>query len=96
MPVSKLIERDTLAIEASVISLAPLVMETEDGVMHETQSTPTEPHGLRGSGHPTLNWGTGVHRPARAGSEAASRQTRVMGENTDEPLWPHLVLLIRS
>ena len=35
VPVSELIERDTRAIEASVVSSAPLVMETEDGVMHE-------------------------------------------------------------
>ena len=35
MPVSELIERNTRAIEASVVSLAPLVVETEDGVMHE-------------------------------------------------------------
>ena len=40
MPVSELTERDTRAIEASVISSAPLVMETEDGVTHETWLTP--------------------------------------------------------
>ena len=48
MPVSKLIERNTRAVEASVISLAPLGAETEDGVTHESWSTPTEPHGARG------------------------------------------------
>ena len=31
MPVSELIERDTRAIEASVVSSAPLVAEIEDG-----------------------------------------------------------------
>ena len=36
MPVSELAEYDTRAIEASVISSAPLVVEIEDGVMHET------------------------------------------------------------
>ena len=36
MPVSELTERSTRAIEASVISSAPLVVEIEDGVMHET------------------------------------------------------------
>ena len=36
MPVSELIERDTRAIEASVVSSAPPVAEIEDGVMHET------------------------------------------------------------
>ena len=35
MPVSELTERDTSAIEASVVSSAPLVAETEDGVTHE-------------------------------------------------------------
>ena len=35
MPVSELIERDTQAIEASVVSSTPLVAETEDGVMHD-------------------------------------------------------------
>ena len=48
MPVSELSERDTRAIETSVVSSAPLVAETEDGVMHETRPTPTEPHGARG------------------------------------------------
>ena len=48
MPVSELTERDTRAIEASVISSALLVVETEDGVMHEIWPTPIEPHGARG------------------------------------------------
>ena len=48
MPISKLTEHDTRAVEASVISLAPLVVETEDVVMHETRPTPTKPHGARG------------------------------------------------
>ena len=45
MPVSELTERDTRVIEASVVSSAPLVVETEDGVTHETQPTPIKPHG---------------------------------------------------
>ena len=48
MPVSELTERDTRAIEESVVSSAPLVVETEDGVTHEARPTPTEPHGARG------------------------------------------------
>ena len=36
IPVSELIERDTRAIEASVVNSAPLVVETEDVVTHET------------------------------------------------------------
>ena len=35
MPISELTECDTQAIEASVVSSASLVAETEDGVMHE-------------------------------------------------------------
>ena len=34
--VSELAERDTRAIEASVVSLAPLAADAEDGVTHET------------------------------------------------------------
>ena len=37
MPVSELIERDTRTVEASVVSSAPPVVETEDGVTHETR-----------------------------------------------------------
>ena len=48
MPISELIERDTRAIEASVVSSAPLVVEAEDGVTCETQSTPYQTR--RGSG----------------------------------------------
>ena len=48
MLVSELIERDTRAIEASVISSASPVVETKDGVTHETWLTPTEPHGAWG------------------------------------------------
>ena len=44
MPVSELAERDTQAIEASVVSLAPSIAKTTDGVTHETRPTPTEPH----------------------------------------------------
>ena len=45
MPVSELTEQDTRAIEASVISSTPLVVETVDGVAHKTRPTPTEPNG---------------------------------------------------
>ena len=48
VPVSELIERNTRAVEASVVSSAPLVVETEDGVTHESRPTPTEPHRARG------------------------------------------------
>ena len=45
VPISELTELVTRAIEASDISLAPLVAETMDGVTHETQPTPTKPNG---------------------------------------------------
>ena len=59
MPVSELSERDTRAIEASVISSAPLVVKTMDGVTHETWPTPTEPHGARRLEPPNPN--SGIH-----------------------------------
>ena len=43
MPISELTECVTRAIEASVVSLAPLVVETEDGVTRETRPTPIRP-----------------------------------------------------
>ena len=52
MPISELTKHDTRAIEASVVSSAPLVVKTEDGVTHETRPTPTEPHRARGLGPP--------------------------------------------
>ena len=48
IPISELIKHDTRAIEASVVSSDPPVVETKDGVMHETWLTPTKPHGARG------------------------------------------------
>ena len=48
MPVSELTEHNTQAIEVSVVSSTPLVVETEDGVTHESRPTTTEPHGARG------------------------------------------------
>ena len=58
MPVSELAEHDTRAIEASVVSSAPLVAETTDGVMHKTWPTPTEPNGARRLEPPDPNLGT--------------------------------------
>ena len=48
MPISELAERNTRAIEASVVNSTPPVAETADGVTHKTRSTPTEPNGARG------------------------------------------------
>ena len=48
MPVSELTDRITRAIEASDVSSTPLVEETMDGVMHETQPTPIGPNRARG------------------------------------------------
>ena len=48
IPVCELIEHDTRAIEASVVSSAPLVAETEDGVTRENTADPYQTP--RGSG----------------------------------------------
>ena len=48
MLVSELTERDTRAIEASVVSSTPLVVETKDGVTHEIWLTPNNPHEAQG------------------------------------------------
>ena len=52
VPISELTERVTRAIKASDVSSAPPVAKTADGVMHETQLTPTEPNGAQGLGTP--------------------------------------------
>ena len=90
VPVSELTEHDTRTIEASVISPAPLVAETMDGVTHETWLTPIEPNRARGLEPPDPNSGiqlTEARRPTREGPEAASHRTE-LGENVDEPQWP--------
>ena len=57
MPVRELTERDTRAIEASVVSLAPRVAETVDGVTRKTRLTLMEPNGARGLKPPNPNSG---------------------------------------
>ena len=47
IPVSELIERDTRAIEASIINSTPPIAETEDGITHENTADPYQT--LRGS-----------------------------------------------
>ena len=84
VPVSELTERDTRPVEASVISLVPLVVETEDRVTQEIWLTPTNPHGARGLESPDPKsevQPTGVRRPAHEGTEAASYRTEP-GEKT--------------
>ena len=54
MSVSELTEHDTRAIKASVVSSAPLVVKTEDGVTRETQMTPIRPQGAWGLSHSIL------------------------------------------
>ena len=86
MPVSELTEHDTRAIEASVVSLAPLIVETEDGVTHETRPTPTKPHGARGLeglGCLILDRKTVGQRPK--GLRLPRVEQRAKGENTDGP-----------
>ena len=76
MPVSELTEHDTQAIKASVVSLAPLVAENEEGVTHESWPTPTEPHGAWRLEPPDPKSGvqlTGVRRLAHVRPEATSR-----------------------
>ena len=74
MPVSELTERDTRAIDASVVSSAPLLAETEDGVTHETRSTPAEPHAAQGLEPPDPR---SKDRGSKAGGpEAASCRTK--------------------
>ena len=55
--ISKLVESDTRAIEASVVSSTSLIVETTDGVTHKTLSTPTEPNGARGLEPPNPDLG---------------------------------------
>ena len=45
VPISELTEHITRAIEASDVSSTPPVVETVDGVTHETRPTPIEPNG---------------------------------------------------
>ena len=73
MPVSELIERNTRAIEASVVSSAPPAVETEDGVTRETWPTPIRPKGLGGSSHSIRDRETEVRRLTHEGSDAALR-----------------------
>jgi len=48
MPVGELAERNTQAIEASVVSSTPPTMEIMDRVTHKTQPTPTKPNRAQG------------------------------------------------
>ena len=57
VPVSELTERVARAIEASDVSLAPLVVETTDRVTYGTRSTPTKPNGAQGLRSPDTNSG---------------------------------------
>ena len=77
-PVNELTEHVTRAIEASVVSSTPSVVETTDRVMHKTRLTPTKPNRAQGLKPPDPNSGirpTEVQRPAHEGLEAASHET---------------------
>ena len=70
---SELTERYTRAIEASVVSSAPTIVETMDGATHEIRPTPAEPNKAWGLKPPDPNSRiqlTGVRRPAHEGLEA--------------------------
>ena len=88
MPVSELIELDTRAVEASVVTSAPPVAKTEDGVMHGTRPTPFEPHGAQGLKPPDPRLRDKGSKAAREGPEAALRQTDPEEKNVDEPQRP--------
>ena len=63
-----LVSSPSATLEVSVVSPAPPVVETEDGVTHEIRPTPTDPHEARGLELPDPNLGIhliGVRRPAR-------------------------------
>ena len=79
MPVSELIECDTRAIKARVVSSAPPIVETKDGVMCETQPTPIKSQGLGGLSRLILDQETKVRRLAREGPKATSCRTRARG-----------------
>ena len=83
MPISELVERDTRAIDASVVRSTPPVAETIDRATHKTRSTPTDPNsGIRP---------TEVRRPAHEGLEATSCQIEP-GEKTQmSPSSPRLI-----
>ena len=53
----ELTKRVARAIKASDVSSTPPAVETVDGVIHETQPTPTEPNGARGFGPPNPDSG---------------------------------------
>ena len=57
VPVCELTEHVTRAIEASDVSLAPLVAETADGVTHKTRPTPTKPNRAQGLRSPDTDSG---------------------------------------
>ena len=81
MPVSELIELDTRAVEASVVTSAPPVVETEDGVTHETRPTPFKPHEARGLKPPNPRSRDRGSKATREGPEAGSCQID-LGEKT--------------
>ena len=84
MPISELVERDTRAIEASVVNSTPPVAETTDGATHKTRLTPTEPNGAWELEPPDPDLGirpTEVRRPTHEELEAASCQMEP-GEKT--------------
>ena len=86
IPISELTGHDTQAIEAGVVSSAPSVAETEDGVTHETRPTPFEPHGARGSSRLILDREIEDRRPPAMGLRPPRVEQRAGGESADEPL----------
>ena len=62
VPVSELVERNTRAIEASVVCSAPPIAKVEDGVTHEIRPVPLVSNPNRAQGLEPLNPETEVQR----------------------------------
>jgi len=92
--ISELTERDTRTIEASVVSSAPPVAETDDEVMHKTRSTPTEPHGALGLEPPDPKSGD---RGSKAGLRSArGRLTSNKSQGKKTQMSPYGLILTFS
>ena len=59
--ISELIERDTRAVEASVVYSAPPIAKIEDGVTRKLRRPPSDPD--KAQGLEPINAGTQVRRP---------------------------------
>ena len=84
-PVSELIEHVTRAIEASDVSSAPPVVETMDGVTHETRPTPTEPNGVQGLRSPDVDSGNQPTAQVAGGTNTGEHPERQKHKSLQPP-----------